>query len=604
MTTVKIENINIKACADTGSQQNLIGEDTFKKIQDSRSRNNKIKLSKPDITLRPYCTVKPIPIVGKFEAVIETTSKITVADVYVVEGKADNLLSKQTSVDLDLVKINIPQQQEIGNVVSDQEPVFEKYPKAFKGIGKLKDKQVAFHINKSVAPQAQRYRKTPFPLRKKIEEKLKELEDNDIIEPATGPTPWVSPLVATPKPRDPSDIRLCVDMRAANKAILRERHDTPTIDELIAELSGAKIFSKVDLKSGYHQLELDEESRYITTFATHVGLKRYKRLSFGISSAAEVFQNTIRQVIEDIPGVLNVSDDILIYGHTQSEHDANLTSLLERLTEKGLTLNKAKCEFNKTKIEFFGLVFSGDGASADPEKVDAIRNAPHPKSADEISSLLGMAQYCSRFIPNLATITEPLRVLTHKGAKFECGECQEKAFTLLKKSLSSNRVMAYFDPQRATEIWVDASPVGLGAILTQTDKYGNRRNVRYVSRALQPQEQRYSQIEREALAIEWSVDRFRLYVLGGKFKVYSDHKPLVPIFNKPTSKASSRIQSWLLKLQAFDMEVQYKPGKKNPADFMSRHPTQEAPIQNSFADEYVNFIATNATPKGNDPKPY
>ena len=529
---------------------------------------------------------------------IETASKITVADVlYVVEGKADNLLSKQTSVNLDLVKINIQQQQEVGNVVSDQEPVFEKYPKVFKGIGKLKDKQVTLHINKSVVPQAQRYRKTPFPLRKKIEEKLKELEDNDIIEPATGPTPWVSPLVATPKPRDPSDIRLCVDKRRANKAILRERHDTPTIDELIAELSGAKIFSKVDLKSGYHQLELDEESRYITTFATQFGLKRYKRLSFGISSAAEVFQNTIRQVIEGIPGVLNVSDDILIYGHTQSEHDANLTSLLERLTEEGLTLNKAKCEFNKTKTEFFGLVFSGDGASADPEKVDAIRNAPHPKSADEISSLLRIAQYCSRFIPNLATITEPLRVLTHKGAKFEWGECQEKAFTLLKEPLSSDRVMAYFDPQKAAEIWVDASPVGLGAILTQTDKYGNRRNVCYASRALQPQEQRYSQIEREALAIEWSVDRFRLYVLGGKFKVYSDHKPLVPIFNKPTSKASSRIQSWLLKLQAFDMEVQYKPGKKNPADFMSRHPTQEAPIQDSFADEYVNFIATNATPK-------
>ena len=150
------------------------------------------------------------------------------------------------------------------------------------------------HINDQVIPVAQRYRKAPFHLRKKIEEKLQELQDQDIIEDATGPTPWVSPLVAQPKPKNPDDIRLCVDMRAANQAILRERHDTPTIDEIIAELNGSKYFSKLDLRSGYHQLLLSPESRYITTFATHVGLKRYKRLNFGICSASEVFQNTIK----------------------------------------------------------------------------------------------------------------------------------------------------------------------------------------------------------------------------------------------------------------------------------------------------------------------
>ena len=191
----------------------------------------------------------------------------------------------------------------------------------------------------------------------KIEAKLKELQDNDIIEDATGATPWVSPLMAIPKPKNPSDIRLCVDMRAANKAIKRERHDTPTVEEIIAELNGSRFFSKVDLNSGYHQLQLAPESRYITTFATHIGLKRYKRLSFGINSAAEVFQQTIRQSLEGLYGVLSISDDILVYAKSQEEHDQCLMALCKRLNESGLTVNSAKCEFNKTRLEFFGMVF-------------------------------------------------------------------------------------------------------------------------------------------------------------------------------------------------------------------------------------------------------
>jgi len=380
-TEVKIEKVNTTICADTGCPQNLIGENTFKKIQDTRSRSNKIQLMKTNITLRPYCTKEPLPIVGKFKATIESVDRVTVAEVYVIKGDADNLLSRKTSEELNLVKVNIP---EVNKVTNKQESILDEFPNVFKGIGKLKDKQIDLHIDKSIPPVAQRYRKTPFQLRGKIEEKLKELEDNDIIETATGPTPWVSPLVAVPKPHDPNDIRLCVDMRAANAAVLRERHDTPTIDEIIADLSGSKFFTKLDLKSGYHQLELSPESRYITTFATHMGLKRYKRLNFGISSASEVFQNTIRQALEGIEGVLNISDDILVHADTQEEHDRRLRLVLQRLSTLGLTLNRPKCEINKSKLEFFGLVFSGDGVSADPKKVDALQNAPRPQNAAEI----------------------------------------------------------------------------------------------------------------------------------------------------------------------------------------------------------------------------
>lgn len=171
-------------------------------------------------------------------------------------------------------------------------------------------------------------------------------------------------------------------MRQANTAIERERHITPTVDDVIHGQNGATVFSKLDLTSGYHQLELHPDSRYITTFTTHLGLSRYKRLNFGISSAAEVFQNTICQTLQGLRGVKNLSDDIIVYGTSQSEHDDNPGAVFQRIKESGLTLNRKKCEFNKPRLEFFGFIFSADGISADPKKVAAIQQASDPQDVE------------------------------------------------------------------------------------------------------------------------------------------------------------------------------------------------------------------------------
>ena len=170
----------------------------------------------------------------------------------------------------------------IGEVLQD------KYPQVFKGIGKLKGRTVQLHIDPDVKPVAQVIRRTPFSLRSKVEEKIKELVDLDIIEPVQGPTPWVNPVVVVPKPG--RDIRLCIDMRRANEAIRRARHPIPTVDEITHSMNGSKIFSKLYPKWGYHQLELSPESREITTVVTHCGLFQYKRLFFGVNSASEQYQ--------------------------------------------------------------------------------------------------------------------------------------------------------------------------------------------------------------------------------------------------------------------------------------------------------------------------
>ena len=264
----------------------------------------------------------------------------------------------------------------------------------FSGLGHLKDFQARLHVDDKVPPVVQQYRRIPFHVRQQVEEQIQQDEKLGVIEKANGPTPWVSPVVVVPKPKQPGKVRVCVDMRAANKAIRRERHAIPTLDELKTILSGAQVFSKLDLNQGYNQLELNEESRYITTFSTHVGLYRYKRLFFGVNSASEIFQEAIRQALSNLKGVINVSDDILCYGSSQNEHDTNLRALFQRLREKGLTLNADKCIYNKTSLEFLGHNFGANGIEPSQEKIKTIINLPTPKNASEVRSLLGMVNFC------------------------------------------------------------------------------------------------------------------------------------------------------------------------------------------------------------------
>ena len=203
----------------------------------------------------------------------------------------------------------------------------------------MKSVKVDLNIDTGVKPVSQPLRRIPFSVRPKIEEELRRLEGEDIIEKIDKPTSWVSPTVITPK-KNSNEIRLNVDMRVANDAIPRVNSITPTIDELIHELDGAKVFSHLDMNHGYHQLELDENSRDITTFSTHIGFYRYKRLNYGTKSAGDIFQNRVREELtQNIPGVINISDDILVTGKNQQEHDQRLETLLQTAREKTVTYN-------------------------------------------------------------------------------------------------------------------------------------------------------------------------------------------------------------------------------------------------------------------------
>ena len=201
-------------------------------------------------------------------------------------------------------------------------------------------------------------------------------------------------------------------MRRANNAIVRERHPIPTIEEVLQDLSRSTVFSKLDLKWGFHQVELAEESREITTFVTHRGLYRYRRLMFGIASAPENYQKIVKDVLRDCKGAANIADDVIVHGRGVKEHDENLFAVLNRLKECGLTLNGGKCKFRLPRLTFYGHDLGKQGITPSEEKIDAIVNAQSPKNASEVRSFLGLVQYSAKFLPNFAEVAEPLRILT------------------------------------------------------------------------------------------------------------------------------------------------------------------------------------------------
>ena len=197
---------------------------------------------------------------------------------------------------------------------------------------------------------------------------------------------------------------------------------------------------------GYHQIKLDEKSRIITTFVTHRGLYRYKRLVFGISSASEIYQHLIQQVLQGCEGVQNISDDIVIYGNNHKEHNMRLEKVLQRLQDNGLTLHRSKCCFAMRELVFMGHIVSDQGVSADTAKVSAVENASAPTNPAEAKSFLGLVSYCSRYIPDFSTIAEPLRALTKSKAEWKWDTPQKRAFSELKTQLASSKVLVYFNP--------------------------------------------------------------------------------------------------------------------------------------------------------------
>ena len=278
------------------------------------------------------------------------------------------------------------------------------------------------------------------------------------------------------------------------------------------------------------------------------------------------------EILADLDGVVCLMDDVLIYGNTQQQHDERLDKVLQ---ECGLTLNGDKCQFSCSQLPFLGQIVTQDGVRADPDKVTAIQKVPAPQNVKDVRRFLGMVNQMGKFTPNLAERTKPFRDLLQKESDWIWGPAQQSSFEDLKKLLTSNPVLALYDPPFETTVSADASSFGLGAVLLQKQLSGDLKPVAYVSRSMTPTEQRYAQIEKEALAFTWACERFATYLIGLRFHIKTDHKPLVPLFStKRLDELPIRVQRFRLRMMRYDFSISYVEGKHLvTADSLSRAPS-------------------------------
>ena len=397
------------------------------------------------------------------------------------------------------------------------------------------------------------------------------MESMGVISKVDEPTPWCAGMVVVPKKS--GKVRICVDLKPLNESVLREVHPLPKVDETLAQLTGARMFSKLDANSGFWQIPLAKESRLLTTFITPFGRYCFNKLPFGISSAPEHFQKRMSAILERTHGVVCQMDDVLVFGSTQEEHNSRLITVLEKIQNARVTLNPEKCEFSCKKIKFLGHVIDETGIKADPEKTSAIRQMQAPTNVSELRRFLGMVNQLGKFSPNLATLTQPLRELLSKKHTWAWDPNQEEAFRTVKEDLSQERTLALYNPQKNLKISADASSYGLGAVLLQKED-SEWQPVAFASRSMTETEHHYAQIEKEALATTWACEKFSTYVLGKPFMIETDHKPLVPLLGtKHLDSLPPRVLRFRLRLARFTYSIVHVPGKLlYTADTLSRSP--------------------------------
>ena len=572
---LKVNNMLLKFKLDSGADVSVISEKEYKQMK------YKPKLKTASITLNGVGG--KIDICGYFDAKIEQSDRSHNEKIYVVRHHTVNLLSRSACVELSLIK-------RLENV------------SVFQGLGLMNCDPLKIVLKDNVTPyNLTTPRRVSEPLKPKVEAEIKRMVQEGVIVPVDKETDWCSPLVPVMKPN--GNVRLCVDFKKLNKAIKRPRFILPTPDGIYSKLKGSKIFTTLDATSGYWQMPLDKDSSELTTFITDSGRYRFTRLPFGISLASEVYQREMSKILRDLSGCEVYQDDIVVHAKSMEEHDSRLNAILERIEKAGIKLNKEKCKFRQSSVTFLGHVIDENGVHASPDKVKAVVDMAPPKNTTELKSFMGMVNFMSKYVSNLSSIMSPLSALLKKTNAWIWDRAQQQAFDDVKKAIASTGTLTFYDESLPTAVSSDASSYGIGGTLLQ-ESNGIYKPVAYVSRTMTDAEKRYSQIEKELLAIVWTCEKFSRYLIGmDTFRIITDHKPLIPIINdKDLDVIPVRCTRLMMRLMRFTGVAEHVPGKTLViADLLSRKPLADTQSDTEedvkhFASSIVNAIPAS-TPK-------
>ena len=427
-------------------------------------------------------------------------------------------------------------------------------------------------------PFRRAYRLSPAEMRE-VESTIKELLAKGYIEPSNSP--YGAPVLFVHK-KDGS-LRMVIDYRSLNKLTVKNKYPLPRIDALLDQLQGAQYFSSLDLMSGYHQIKIKNDDVCKTAFNTPFGHYQWRVLSFGLTNAAATFQQEMNKIFGHLPFVVVYLDDILIFSKTKHEHMQHLETVFQILRNNKYYAKLSKCDFLRTMVPFLGHVVGKDGVQVDPAKTAAVEAWPRPQSIHDVRSFLGLANYFRKYVLGYSNLVAPLNALLKNDTTFQWStECQQ-AFDGVKYALAHAPVLALPQEDKPYEMVCDASGFGIGAVLLQQG-----RPIAFESRSMSPAERNYGAGEQELLAVVHAMRTWRCYVEGAKCTLVTDHAPNTFLQSQPT--LSRRQVRWSEFLDRFDYDWEYRPGRRNVADPLSR-------IPKSLMSLWLSQVSTRSSQK-------
>ena len=578
MVTPKINNVAIDFEIDTGSNLSIIPESIFSKAFPTA------KLRTSDKIMRTY-TNDVIKTCGMMTCTVKIHGQRRRLPVYVTKGGNNPLFGRSwiralklnwaevkaihdaSTINNDVTATRRTADAQINTILKQHAAVFEK------GFGQLKNTNARFYLKDNAKPAFAKARNVPYALREKVDAELDRLEKAGIISPVKY-SEWASPICCVPK--SDGTVRICGDFKSTLNPQLRpEQHPMPKIEDIFATLSGGEKFTKLDLTQAYLSINIDPEHRKYVTINTQKGLYQYNRVPYGVTDSGAKFQKPLDQLLAGAPGTQAMVDDVIITGKDDVEHLQNLEEVIRRLHDGGLKANKAKCVFMQNSVTFCGHVISKDGIRQEPGKRRAIQEAPKPRDQKELLSFIGLIGFYRKFVPNISSLQKPLTELAYaKTWRWE--DAHERALKQIKHEIASDRVLTHYDPSLPVKVAVDASPVGLGCVMSHTMPDGSERPVLFLSRALTDTERPYSHLHKEALGIFWAVRKLYHYLFGRHFTLVTDNKPLAAIFHPDKNipeYSALRLQRYAIFLAGLNYTIETRPTKLHGnCDALSRLP--------------------------------